>query len=204
MVAGDAELKGRTYVTCELHTLMGNPMLSLRRELFRGRAAVPDAFDSFRQVDAALRETLMLDWSNAVTVDWPGTLFGSLRQIQGAFGCRIAFDAPEVLSMADRAIARLVLDDLARNAAAAGSSRVHLSLSINGEDWVVEAFDDAPCFLPGQWLQIGGGLERLARRLATSSGGLRLVEYEETQGADGWTKCVVAQWTSHREAKGQG
>jgi len=188
------ELDGRTFVTATLHGTLGNPMTRLRQLAEQRRREDRDLFDAVRQVESVYRETLALDWSRGITVKWPGVLLASLRAVEGFFGTRITFDPPPAISQDDRWLARLVLDDLARNAAQAGATRVAMRMILDSDEWLVDADDDAVPFRDGHWMQPGGGLERISQLLRSRDGSLSVRHYDVPSGTGVPTKTVSVRW----------
>ncbi len=186
--ADQRQLAGRTEVAGALHTLVGNPLIVLRRLAVEYEGQDPLLWDMVRQVEGGYRESLALEIGLDVTADWPGVLVGRLDAISGQFGILVSFNPPdEPMSLEDRQTARLVLDDLTMNSAKAGSTAVAVSLQRRGERYVATVRDDAPPFPTGSWLRVNGGLRRLQQRLAGRGGELILEERSNS-------KTVTASW----------
>ena len=115
-------MDGRRAVTTALHTLVGNPLIHLKRQAAQVDLAL---FDLVRQIEGGYRETLALDRGLDVTIDWPGVLASRLDAIAGQYGINMSFSSPsDPMALADREVARFVLDDLAENAAKVGAMRL--------------------------------------------------------------------------------
>jgi hypothetical protein len=168
--AGQRDMDGRRTVTTALHTLVGNPLIHLKR---RAMTVGPDFFDLVRQVEGGYRETLALDRGVDVTMDWPGVLASRLDAIAGQYGINVSFTAPQApMEMSDREVARLVLDDLTENAAKAGATTVTVDLQCEDARYLAVVSDDGPGFRAGAWMRGGGGLQRLQMLLQNRAGGL--------------------------------
>ena len=168
--AGQRDRDGRRTVTTALHTLVGNPLIHLKRQAM---SVGPDFFDLVRQVEGGYRETLALDRGVDVTMDWPGVLASRLDAIAGQYGINVSFTAPQApMEMPDREVARLVLDDLTENAAKAGATTVTVDLQCEDARYLAVVSDDGPGFRAGAWMRGGGGLQRLQMLLQNRAGGL--------------------------------
>jgi signal transduction histidine kinase len=183
--AGQRDLAGRRIVTTALHTLVGNPLIHLRRQTVHGDQAI---FDLVRQVDGGYRETLALDRGVDVTMDWPGVLASRLDAIAGQYGISVSFSCPDdPMAVGDREVARFVLDDLTENAAKAGARLVSVELRRFGDRYESTITDDGPGFRRGTWLRPGGGLQRLAQLLESRGGTISMERAR--QGT-----AVTARW----------
>lgn len=168
--AGQRDMEGRRTVTTALHTLVGNPLIHLKR---RARSVGPDFFDLVRQVEGGYRETLALDRDIDVTMDWPGVLASRLDAIAGQYGINVSFSPPPApMAMSDREVARFVLDDLTENAAKAGAATVTVDLQREDGRYLAVVSDDGPGFRAGAWMRDAGGLQRLQMLLQNRAGGL--------------------------------
>ena len=195
--AGQRDMDGRRAVTTALHTLVGNPLIHLKRQAAQVDVAL---FDLVRQVEGGYRETLALDRGLDVTIDWPGVLASRLDAIAGQYGINVSFSCPsDPMALADREIARFVLDDLTENAAKAGAVTVSVDLRYDGGRYHAVVSDDGPGFRKGTWLRPGGGLQRLAQLLESRDGGLALSRADEAT-------VVTAGWQAeqHEEQGGIG
>jgi hypothetical protein len=191
--AGQRDIDGRRTVTTALHTLLGNPLIHLKRA---AALADPSLFDLVRQVEGGYRETLALDRGIDVTIDWPGVLASRLDAIAGQYGISVSFSCPQdPMALQDREVARLVLDDLAENAAKARARTVTVKLQYDGGRYEAVITDDGPGFRKGTWLRPGGGLQRLSLLLESRNGRLTL---QQDHGAT----AVTANWLAHQERQG--
>jgi len=183
--AGQRDMDGRRAVTTALHTLVGNPLIHLKRQAAQ---VDPALFDLVRQVEGGYRETLALDRGLDVTIDWPGVLASRLDAIAGQYGINVSFSCPsDPMALADREVARFVLDDLTENAAKAGAMTVTVDLRYSRGRYDAVVTDDGPGFRKGTWLRPGGGLRRLAHLLESRNGGLALSQAEQaTVITAGW------------------
>jgi hypothetical protein len=189
--AGQRDMDGRRTVTTALHTLVGNPLIHLKRQAAR---AGPEFFDLVRQVEGGYRETLALDRGVDVTMDWPGVLGSRLDAIAGQYGINVSFIPPqEAMALPDREVARFVLDDLTENAAKAGAGTVTVELSGARGRYLAVVSDDGPGFRVGTWQRPGGGLQRLRLLLESRHGGLAMVR-------DGDGTVVTASWLAAQRA----
>jgi hypothetical protein len=193
--AGQRDMDGRRAVTAALHTLVGNPLIHLKRQAAQVDQAL---FDLVRQVEGGYRETLALDRGFDVTIDWPGVLASRLDAIAGQYGINVSFSCPsESMAMQDREVARFVLDDLTENAAKAGARTVDVALRYGGRRYEAVVTDDGPGFRSGTWLRPGGGLERLMHLLESRDGGMALSSVDETT-------VITADWQAvPREGQGE-
>jgi hypothetical protein len=183
--AGQRDMDGRRAVTTALHTLVGNPLIHLKRQVAQVDVAL---YDLVRQVEGGYRETLALDRGLDVTIDWPGVLAGRLDAIAGQYGINVSFSCPEdPMALADREVARLVLDDLTENAAKAGARTVSVDLRYADGRYEAAVEDDGPGFRKGTWLRPGGGLQRLAYLLESREGGMTPSRVDETT-------IITANW----------
>lgn len=192
--AGQRDMDGRRVVTTALHTLVGNPLIHLKRQAAQVDVAL---YDQVRQVEGGYRETLALDRGLDVTIDWPGVLAGRLDAIAGQYGISVSFTCPsDPMAMADREVARFVLDDLTENAAKAGAMTVSVELGYADGRYEAVVTDDGPGFRKGTWLRPGGGLHRLAYLLEGRDGGMTPSRVDETT-------VITASWRGmQREEKG--
>jgi hypothetical protein len=175
--AGQRDMDGRRAVTTALHTLVGNPLIHLKRQAAQVDLAL---FDLVRQVEGGYRETLALDRGVDVTIDWPGVLASRLDAIAGQYGINVSFSCPSnPMVLADREVARFVLDDLTENAAKAGAMTVNVDLRYSSGRYEAVVTDDGPGFRKGTWQRPGGGLQRLALLLESRDGGLALSRTDE-------------------------
>jgi hypothetical protein len=175
--AGQRDMDGRRAVITALHTLVGNPLIHLKRHAAR---AGPELFDMVRQVEGGYRETLALDRGVDVTIDWPGVLASRLDAIAGQYGINVSFScSPDPMALGDREVARFVLDDLTENAAKAGAMTVTVNLRNADDRYVAVVADDGPGFRKGTWMRRGGGLRRLAELLESRDGQLVLARTTE-------------------------
>lgn len=193
----DRELLGRKEVAQVLHGMVGAPLHAVKGLSKPLRHEHLDLYDAVRQMDAGFRETLTLDQGLDVHIEWPGILIGRLRAIQAQYGChRVTLDTGEErISMDDRQLARLIIDDLADNAGKAGAREIAVILSRSGTRWTVSVTDDAPAIPPLSWLRPGGSLERWQYVLATRGGGLE-------RSGDGTPKTISASWVSQADHVG--
>lgn len=189
--ADQRELTGRRQVTTALHTLLGNPLIHLKRQ---AKEVAPEIFDAVRQVEGGYRETLALDRGIDVTIDWPGVLISRLEAIAGQYGVPVTFAAPnEPMMMEDRELARFVLDDLTENAAKSGASAIAVTLARAGSGYTAEVVDDGPPFRPGTWLRAGGGLARLQHLLNSRGGSLQVSQSTSSKTVGGtWQAADTA------------
>lgn len=183
--AGQRDMEGRRAVTTALHTLVGNPLIHLKR---KAAAEGPEFFDAVRQVEGGYRETLALDRGVDVTIDWPGVLASRLDAIAGQYGINVSFAPPsQPMIMSDREVARFVLDDLTENAAKAGARLVSVELRLAEGAYRAVVTDDGPGFAKGTWQRSGGGLQRL-QALVESRGGSLALSRTDT------VTVVTAEW----------
>jgi signal transduction histidine kinase len=194
VIASERELIGRKTVSKSLHSMVGSPLLAVKRLSHPLRRTHQDLYDAVRLVDGGFRETLTLDDGLGVDIEWPGVLIGRLRAIKGEYGCQsVTFESSEDrIGAQDRDTARLVIDDLAVNAAKEGARNITVKLDRRGRHWVLEVTDDAPPFTAGQWMRAGGSLERWRDLLGTLRGHLTLTEGQTS-------KTVTAAWLARRE-----
>lgn len=188
--AGQRDMDGRRAVTTALHTLVGNPLIHLKRQAAQVDLAL---FDLVRQVEGGYRETLALDRGLDVTIDWPGVLASRLDAIAGQYGINVSFSSPsDPMALADREVARFVLDDLAENAAKAGAMTVSVDLRYSAGRYHAAVTDDGPGFRKGTWLRPGGGLQRLAQLLQSRGGRLTRSRADEAT-------VVTAEWQAAQQ-----
>jgi hypothetical protein len=193
--AGQRDMDGRRAVTTALHTMVGNPLIHLKRQAAQ---VDPALFDLVRQVEGGYRETLALDRGLDVTIDWPGVLASRLDAIAGQYGINVSFSCPsDSMALADREVARFVLDDLTENAAKAGARTVSVDLRYGGGRYESVVTDDGPGFRAGTWLRPGGGLERLAHLLESRDGRM-------ARSRVGDTTVITVDWQAvQREEQGE-
>ncbi len=187
--SGQRDMDGRRTVTTALHTLIGNPLIHLKRQ---AAAVGPELFDLVRQVEGGYRETLALDRGVDVTIDWPGVLGSRLDAIAGQYGINVSFSSPsEPMALPDREVARFVLDDLTENAAKAGAANVIVDLQYTAGRYQAIVTDDGPGFRIGTWQRPGGGLQRLQLLLQSRHGELAHSRSEHAT-------VITADWQAAR------
>lgn len=191
--AGRYELQGRKTVTAAIHSLVGAPLGVMQLFVQLLGPEHLSLKDIVRQTESGYRETLALEGALWITIDWPGVLENRAAQIARLYGCSVLFSCTaESISMADRQVARLLIDDLAVNAGKAVATTIELEIDHTSDGyWIVTVTDDAPPFRDGDWLARGGSLERWHHELAGIGGSL---SYRTIPGN---RKAITGRW-QHR------
>jgi hypothetical protein len=187
------QLEGRKAVTDPLHSYVGAPLNALRRYVERNREHDPELYDQYRVALGYYRSLIEMDLMADVDVDWPGLLNGRLRQLLGARSIEHTFTHTEhPLSRSDRFLAHLLLDEFVANAIKADAAYCEISLDYDvvSREYRASVVDDGEPILEGAWMRTGGGLERLAGRVAKRGG--VIARRTEPDGR----KIVEAYWES--------
>jgi signal transduction histidine kinase len=184
---------GRELVISETHGALSTNLRLIEQQAREVRDVAPRLYELAVSANSRLRETLTLGQVGRDSSTSVQNLEAPVLTLARAVGAKAQINiGVEVLSAADRDLARLVLNDLVGNALNAGASAIEVAVAPEGAQVAISVTDDAPPMAPGVWKTPETSSARLEARLRDLSGSLTSVQ-------NGASKTVTARWLPESE-----
>jgi signal transduction histidine kinase len=185
---------GRELVISETHGALSTNLRLIEQQAREVRDVAPRLYELAVSANSRLRETLTLGQLGRDSSTSVQNLEAPVLTLARAAGAKAQINiGVEVLSAADRDLARLVLNDLVGNALNAGASAIEVAVAPEGAQVAISVTDDAPPMAPGVWKTLDTSSARLEARLRDLSGSLTSVQ-------NGASKTVTACWLPESES----
>jgi signal transduction histidine kinase len=185
---------GRELVISETHGALSTNLRLIEQQAREVRDVAPRLYELAVSANSRLRETLTLGQLGRDSSTSVQNLEAPVLTLARAAGAKAQINiGVEVLSAADRDLARLVLNDLVGNALNAGASAIEVAVAPEGAQVAISVTDDAPPMAPGVWKTLETSSARLEARLRDLSGSLTSVQ-------NGASKTVTARWLPESES----
>jgi signal transduction histidine kinase len=184
---------GRELVISETHGALSTNLRLIEQQAREIRDVAPRLYELAVSANSRLRETLTLGQLGRDSSTSVRNLEAPVLTLARAVGAKAQINiGVEMLSAADRDLARLVLNDLVGNALNAGASAIEVAVAPEGAKVAISVTDDAPPMAPGVWKTPETSSARLEARLRDLSGSLTSVQ-------NGASKTVTARWLPESE-----
>src|SRR5215207_1111645 len=184
---------GRELVISETHGALSTNLRLIEQQAREVRDVAPRLYELAVSANSRLRETLTLGQLGRDSSTSVRNLEAPVLTLARAVGAKAQINiGVEMLSAADRDLARLVLNDLVGNALNAGASAIEVAVAPEGAKVAISVTDDAPPMAPGVWKTPETSSARLEARLRDLSGSLTSVQ-------NGASKTVTARWLPESE-----
>jgi signal transduction histidine kinase len=184
---------GRELVISETHGALSTNLRLIEQQAREIRDVAPRLYELAVSANSRLRETLTLGQLGRDSSTSVRNLEAPVLTLARAVGAKARINiGVEMLSAADRDLARLVLNDLVGNALNAGASAIEVAVAPEGAQVAISVTDDAPPMAPGVWKTPETSSARLEARLRDLSGSLTSVQ-------NGASKTVTARWLPESE-----
>jgi signal transduction histidine kinase len=184
---------GRELVISETHGALSTNLRLIEQQAREVRDVAPRLYELAVSANSRLRETLTLGQLGRDSSTSVRNLEAPILTLARAVGAKARINiGVEMLSAADRDLARLVLNDLVGNALNAGASAIEVAVAPEGAQVAISVTDDAPPMAPGVWKTPETSSARLEARLRDLSGSLTSVQ-------NGASKTVTARWLPESE-----
>jgi signal transduction histidine kinase len=185
---------GRELVISETHGALSTNLRLIEQQAREVRDVAPRLYELAVSANSRLRETLTLGELGRDSSTSVQNLEAPVLTLARAAGAKAQINIDvEVLSAADRDLARLVLNDLVGNALNAGASAIEVAVAPEGAQVAISVTDDAQPMAPGVWKTLDTSSARLEARLRDLSGSLTSVQ-------NGASKTVTARWLPESES----
>jgi signal transduction histidine kinase len=189
----DESLAGRELVLSETHGALSTNLRLIEQQAREVRDVAPGLYELAVSANSRLRETLTLTQLGRDSSTSVKNLEAPVLTLARAVGAKAQINiGVDMLSAADRDLARLVLSDLVGNALNAGAGAIDVAVAPEGAQVAISVTDDAPPMAPGVWKTPETSSARLEARLRDLSGSLTSVQ-------NGGSKTVTARWLPESE-----